>query len=129
MIFLDTNIPIYLVGADHPNKTRAQDAIDAAAAERFVTDVEVFQEILHRYRAIDRRAAMQDAFDLLRGLVSEIYPIEFDDVDNARALLHERGGMSSRDAIHVVVMRKHGVKRILSYEEDFDLVPGIERLA
>ena len=50
MIFLDTNVPMYLVGADHPHKADAQRLLERAAGsrERLVTDVEVFQEMLHR---------------------------------------------------------------------------------
>src|SRR5579872_3856152 len=67
VIFIDANVPMYLVGAAHPHKLEAARLLEraAAAGERLVTDVEVMQEILHRYVAIDRRAAIQDAFDAL----------------------------------------------------------------
>ena len=54
MILVDANIPMYLVGADHPYKTIAQRLLERAATERerLVTDAEVFQEVLHRYVAI-----------------------------------------------------------------------------
>ena len=63
MIFVDSNIPMYLVGADHPQKTDAQRLLERAivAGESLVTDVEVFQEILHRYVATDRRDAIAPA--------------------------------------------------------------------
>src|SRR4051794_33334127 len=55
-LFVDANIPMYVVGAPHPNKDRAVAALEVAVArgERLVTDAEVLQEILHRYRAIGR---------------------------------------------------------------------------
>jgi predicted nucleic acid-binding protein len=40
------------------------------AGERLVTDAEVLQEILHRYVAIDRRDAIQPAFDALLGILA-----------------------------------------------------------
>src|ERR1022692_1479833 len=51
VIFIDSNIPMYLVGAAHPNKTSAQILLESliAKGERLVTDAEVLQEILHRY--------------------------------------------------------------------------------
>ena len=54
MIFVDSNVPMYLVGAAHPHKADAQRLLESALAsgERLVTDGEVFQEILHRYVAI-----------------------------------------------------------------------------
>ncbi|HEY0553837.1 MAG TPA: hypothetical protein VGG20_06185 [Thermoanaerobaculia bacterium] len=44
MIFIDSNIPMYLIGADHPNKLRSQQVVERAveARERLVTDAEVF---------------------------------------------------------------------------------------
>ncbi len=72
MIFVDSNVPMYLVGAEHPNKAKAQQLLEWAlrAKERLVTDVEVLQEILHRYVAIRRREAIQPAFDAASTLIS-----------------------------------------------------------
>ena len=68
MIFVDSNIPMYLVGAPHPHKTDSQRLLERAIAdgERLVSDAEVLQEILHGYVAINRRDAIQPAFDALR---------------------------------------------------------------
>ena len=76
MIFIDSNIPRYLVGASHPLKVNARRLLEEAIgdAERLVTDAEVLQEILHRYIAIDRRAAIQPAFDMILGVVDEVFP-------------------------------------------------------
>jgi uncharacterized protein len=50
VIFVDSNIPMYLVGAPHRHKTDAQRLLEKLISERErpVTDVEVLQEILHR---------------------------------------------------------------------------------
>jgi predicted nucleic acid-binding protein len=75
LIFVDSNIPMYLVGAEHSNKHRAQLILQTAVAqnERLVTDVEVLQEIMHRYAAIARLDAVQPAFDALLGVVDEVF--------------------------------------------------------
>ena len=51
VILVDSNVPMYLVGAEHPLKFEARRLLEAAVAsrERLVTDAEVLQEILHRY--------------------------------------------------------------------------------
>lgn len=71
MIFVDSNIPMYLVGSAHPNKVDAQRLLERIIAdrERLVTDAEVLQEILHRYVAVDRKDAIQPAFDAILGIV------------------------------------------------------------
>ncbi len=130
MIFIDSNIPMYLVGASHPNKEAARRRLEQAIIdrERLVTDAEVFQEILHRYVGIDRRDAIGPAFDVLIGVVDAVLPIELDDVHRARKLLSEPR-LQARDAIHVAVMQRHGIDEILTFDQAFDAVPGLTRLS
>jgi uncharacterized protein len=130
MILIDSNIPMYLVGAAHPHKADAQHALErlASARERLVTDAEVLREILHRYVAIDRRSAIQPAFDVLLGVVDDVFPVDAGIVERAKTILLARDRLSARDALHVAIMERHEVTRILSFDEGFDGVPGIERL-
>ena len=131
MIFIDSNVPMYLVGAVHPSKTATQRLLERAIAEseRLVTDAEVLQEILHRYVAIARRDAIQPAFDALLGVVDEVFAIEQADVERAKDILAGNAALSARDALHVAVMQRRGISRILTFDTDFDLVPGLSRLA
>lgn len=129
MIFIDSNIPMYLVGAAHPLKDVAQRRLRQLieANERLVTDAEVFQEILHRYSAIRRLDAIQPAFDALLGVVDEVFAIERADILRAREILMGTRG-SARDALHVAVMTRWKAERILSFDRDFDGYPGLVRL-
>ena len=131
MILIDSNIPMYLVGADHPLKSNAASVLDdlIVKGERLVTDVEVLQEILHRYSAIDRLDAIQPAFDAVLDIVDEVLPVPLQEVEEAKAVLLSRPSISARDALHVAVMRANQIRRIFSFDERFDLVPGIERLS
>ena len=130
MILVDSNVPMYLVGAPHRHKTDVQQILErlVAGRERLVTDTEVLQEILHRYVAIKRRAAIQPAFDAILGIVDDVLAIDLQTVERAKAIVLERHQLSARDAIHVAVMERHGISRILSYDDGFDRLPGIERL-
>ena len=129
MIFIDSNVPMYLVGTDHPNKELSRSALSrlVANAEVLVTDAEVLQEILHRYVAIDRRAAIDDAMAAIVGVVDEVFPIERTDVVRAKDVLVD-SPLSARDALHVAVMRRHGVDRILTFDTGFDSAPDLVRL-
>lgn len=131
MIFVDSNIPMYLVGAAHPHKADAQRLLERAvlAGDKLVTSAEVFQEILHRYTAIDRRDAIQPAWDALAAVVDEVFAVEVADVTRARAIVLERHQLSSRDALHAAVMARHEVGRILSFDAGFDALPGVTRLS
>jgi predicted nucleic acid-binding protein len=131
VIFVDSNIPMYLIGADHPLKPQARRAVeDALAADEVLcTDAEVFQEILHRYRAVGRREDMDAAFAALHGIIDVAYPIELADVERARRLLSTTTELSARDALHIAVMQAHDVGRIMSFDRGFDGIPGLERIA
>lgn len=130
MIFLDSNVLVYLIGAPHPNRDLAFAAIDrlARGGERMVTSAEVMQELLHLFSKRPASAALQQALNALRGLADEIYPVEAEDVDRAHGVWRAHPGLSSRDALHVAVMQRRGVSRILSYDRDFDRVATIERV-
>jgi predicted nucleic acid-binding protein len=98
------------------------------AGERLVTDAEVLQEILHRYVAIDRRDAIQPAFDAILGVVDEVFPVTLADVDSAKTIVLGQRRLSSRDALHAAIMAREGVTRIMSFDAGFEGVPGITRL-
>ncbi len=131
MIFVDTNVVMYLIGERHPHRDDARRLLDEIfdGEERLLTSVEVFQEILHRYRKIGRQEFIQPAFDVLRRITDEVFPIELEDVELAKSTLLERPRLSARDALHVAVMQRRGISRIFSFDRGFDAVPGIERVA
>ena len=86
MILVDSNVPMYLIGGEHPHKVDARRLLERAVAEkrRLVTDAEVLQEVLHRYVAIDRRDAVQPCFEVLLEIVDEVLAIDLDTVEVAR---------------------------------------------
>jgi len=130
MVFIDSNIPMYLVGAAHPHKIDAQRGLEEliVRAERLVTDAKVLQEILHRYTAIKRADAIQPAFEALLGAVDQVFPIERQDVEKARDILLGASGLSARDAVHLAIMQRYDIREILSFDTGFDGYPGIRRL-
>ena len=130
MIFVDSNVPMYLIGATHPHKAEAQLILERliASGQRLVTDAEVLQEILHRYAAIDQRDAIGPALQLTLDIVDEVMPIEKRDVLRAGEIVQSRALMSARDAVHISVMERHGIRSILSFDSDFDRWPGLQRI-
>ena len=129
MILVDVNVPMYLVGADDDLKRRARAIAERAieARERLVTDAEVFQEILHRYVAIRRPDAIEPCTSALLALVDEVFPIELEDVRRASSLVRA-SPLAARDALHVAIMQRHGIDRIMSFDRAFDGIPGLTRL-
>jgi predicted nucleic acid-binding protein len=130
LIFVDSNVPMYLIGAAHPHKTEAQVILERliAGGERMVTDAEALQEILHRYTAIRRREAIGPALQVTLGIVDEVLPIEKAEVLRAAEITQNRASMSARDAVHIAVMERHGIRSIFSFDGDFDRWPGLQRI-
>ena len=130
MIFIDSNIPMYLIGAAHPHKAEAQILLERliASGQRLVTDAEVLQEILRRYAALDKREAIGPAFQVVLDVVDEVLGIEKADVLRAGEIAQNRALLSARDALHIAVMERHGIRSILSFDADFDRWPGLERI-
>jgi predicted nucleic acid-binding protein len=110
LIFIDSNIPMYVIGAPHPHKSEAQLLLERliASGERLVTGAEVLQEILHRYAAIGKREAIGPAFQLLLNVVDDVLAIEKADVLRAGEIVQNRALLSARD--------------------NFDRWPGLKRL-
>ena len=121
---------MYLVGASHPHKTDTQRWLEKLITERekLVTDAEVLQEILHRYVAIERRDAIQPAFDALLNVVDQVLVVDRAAVERAKEIVLGQVRLSARDAIHLAVMEQHGIGRILSFDTGFDGFPGVTRL-
>jgi hypothetical protein len=131
VILVDSNIPMYLVGGHHPHKTEAQRLLEKLIRDRqpLVTDAEVLQEILHRYVAINRRDAIQPAFDALLGVVDRVLVVDRPVIERAKQIVLEYRRLSARDAEHLSVMEQNGIEQILSFDSGFDSFPGIARLS
>ncbi len=122
---------MYLVGAPHAHKSDARCLLENVIGERqrLVTDAEVLQEILHRYVAINRRDAIQPAFDALLGVVDQVLAVDRSIAERAKQIVLGYRQVSARDAVHLAVMEHHGIERILTFDSGFDGLPGITRLS
>lgn len=128
-VFIDTCIFMYAVGADHPHKAPSIAAIQRVLSEelRGVLNTEVLQEILYRYSAIGKPRIGYDLFDTISTTFTTIWPITLEDVRLARHI-QEKRRIKTRDAIHASTMQHHKVASVISYDTDFDRIPGIRRI-
>ena len=122
---------MYLEGAPHANRDRAVAILMSLTrdGERTITSVEVYQEILHRYAAIRRLDAIDITFRILDTIVDDVLTFGMSEIHAAKTILETVNGLSARDALHVAVMQRAGVSRILSFDRNFDGCPGIERVS
>ncbi len=130
MILVDANILMYSAGTEHPNKAPSirflervvRGEIDAAL------DAEVLQEILHRYRALNRWSLGRRVYDHARQIFSVVLPVTAETLDIARMLLDSNERISARDALHAAVVEANRLEAICTFDRGFDLVHAIHRV-
>jgi hypothetical protein len=130
-VFIDTNVPMYAAGTDHPLREPCQRVIRAIALGELeaITDVEVLQEILYRYLHIGQREKGLWIFDHFhRILLGHILPVEEADVVRARELAEQHPRLEMQDLIHLAVMEHHHIRDIVTADWAFDAVPWIRRI-
>ncbi|MBK9167711.1 MAG: type II toxin-antitoxin system VapC family toxin [Bryobacterales bacterium] len=130
MILTDANVLMYAAGAAHPNKAPAVAFLDRVANNQVTAtvDAEVLQEILHRYRALNRWADGQLVFDFARRLFPEVLSITGEVMDRARVILETDPTLTARDAVHAAVVAVYKLERICSFDRDFDRIAGCNRI-
>lgn len=130
MVFVDSNVPMYVAGRDHPLREPARRFLEAARAGEveICTSTEVLQEILYRYAALRRLDLAAAVYDLFVQLCPTVLPITLADTDRAKNLLSGTPGISVRDAIHAAVMLNHDLSEIATFDQGFDDFDGITRL-
>jgi hypothetical protein len=129
-VFVDSNIPMYVAGRDHPNRelARAFLARVRGGAVDACTSTEVLQEILYRYSSLNRLDLAESVYDLFVQICPVILPVTLADTDAAKSLIVTHRGTSVRDALHAAVMRNNQVAKIATFDAGFDSIPGVSRL-
>ena len=129
-IFIDSNIPMYVAGRDHPHREPARRFLDRVRAGEIeaCTSTEVLQEILYRYAGLGRLDLARQVYELFVQICPVVLPVTLADTDRAKDLLVTGTGVSARDAVHAAVMLNNDVRRIATFDAGFDGVSGIERI-
>ena len=118
MIFVDTNVLMYAVGAPHPLQGAAREFLDESTRLRtsLCTSAEVLQELSHAYLSAGRLPALDAAMTLVARAGVEVWPLEEADVTLAQQLHVQHPGLSARDLCHLASCRQRGVDRIMTFD-------------
>jgi uncharacterized protein len=130
MVFIDSHIPMYVAGREHPLRGPSRRFLQAVRAGRLqaCTSTEVLQEILYRYSALKRLDLAGSVYDLFVQICPAVLPVTLADTDRAKDLLVDHPDAGARDAIHAAVMLNNQIDRIASFDVGFDRLPGIQRV-
>jgi hypothetical protein len=130
-VFIDTNIPMYAAGKDHSLKRSCLEIMKSVASGNLkaYTDTEVLQEILYRFFSINKRQFGLQLFDSYSQIMhGSVLPITHEDMIMARMLSDDPANvkLSPRDLIHLAVMHSHGIRHIITTDNGFKSIDGIQ---
>ena len=129
--FLDTNVLLRHLLDDHPEQSPRATSLIAAIerGERHVvtSEIVVFETVFTLARTY------KQAPDRIREAMLAILGLPGIQLAGKRALrrafdLYVELHLPFADAYHAAIMERLGIDQILSFDRDFDRVPGIERL-
>jgi hypothetical protein len=98
VIFVDSNIPMYPIGASHPHKAEAQVLLERLIAA--ASDSSPMPKCCKRFfignTAIDEREAIGPAFQVTLGIVDEVIPIGKTEALRSGEIAQNRALMSTQ---------------------------------
>lgn len=128
-VFLDTNVFVYAVGKQSRYRAPCREIVAALGDGRLEGEacVDLLQELVHqRLRQTgDRRSATMLGRDI--ATLVRLYATREDDLPLAFTLFEDHPGLDLRNATFAAVALRVGVATIISADQAFDLVPGLER--
>ena len=124
MIFVDTNVIMYAVGADHPLRAKARGFFREALRDGapLATSAEVLQELLHTYLPVERWQTLDAALSLVESRIATIWAVEPDDVLLARTLADRHAALSARDFVHLACCTRREVTQVKTFDRGLGAV-------
>ena len=123
---------MYAAGQPHRYRDACAWVLAEVAHERLAVaiDVEIIQEILYRFGALQRWDDAVRLAQSLLDLVPTVYAVGPTDARVAIELFQRYAPLDvpARDVIHAAIMRQHGLTHIISTDQHFDLIEGLTRL-
>ena len=126
----DTGVFIYALGGEHRYREPCRAILRDVQRRRLGAEASV--ELIHeftyvRLRRVTRRAdAMRSAHTIMRSF--SLHVVESSDMERALELWSEYERLDVRDAIFAAQALNRGIDAILSPDQGFDGVPGLERI-
>lgn len=126
----DTNVFVYAFGGSSSYREACRSIVEHAAEGRLdgEASVDLIQEFLHqRMRQTGDRRLAAAAARRIRTLC-RLHDVQTADVGLALTLFETHARLTARDAMFAAVALNRGVDAILTADQDFDGIPGIERV-
>ena len=105
-------------GCTHPRRDESRQFFDECRGERtsLFTSAEVLQELLHVYVRQGRFDVLEEAMGLVGSFGVEVWPLEEEDVREARRLADENPGLQARDLCHLASCIRRNITEIKTFD-------------
>jgi predicted nucleic acid-binding protein len=129
ILFFDTTVLVYAVGADHPLRDPCRSVVDAIGAGRLAgtTTIETIQEFAH-VRAARRGRA--DAVRLARSYAALLAPLlrpDRDDLERGLDLFASTPELGAFDAVAAATVLNHDeIDALVSADNAFSKIPALQ---
>ncbi len=127
-IFLDTGFIIALVRPADENHERAKEINKNVTAQLFLSD-HIFDEVL---TFLGKHKELEVAYEVGKKIIdsehTEIFFANKIQLEESLAVFNRYKTLSLCDALSVILMKNYEIQKIISFDSDFDLIPGIERI-
>ncbi|MBS3068000.1 type II toxin-antitoxin system VapC family toxin [Candidatus Micrarchaeota archaeon] len=127
-IFLDTGFIIALIRPSDENHLRAKEISNRIYSTFFLSDHIIDEVVTFLGKYKETETAYEVGKRLLNSDNVEIAFPAREELEIGLELFNKYKELSLCDALSVVFMKRHEVKKIISFDSDFDLIPGIERI-
>ena len=124
--FLDANVVLYAVGRPSAYTEPCRQVLAAIGRGTCsgVVDVNIIQEILHVAVRKGRLEAGLAAIDALLDIVA-VLPVEAADLPAMLDLARSVPGLDAQDALHLAVMRRHGITHLITADRQLAGLPDL----
>lgn len=126
----DTAVFIYARGQAHPYREACRELVEAARTSRIAGEgsVELVQEYAHILlrRGLPGRVVRDESRDV--AALFRNHPFEEADLDLALNLVADQPAIGMRDGVHAATALRRGIPFIVSPDQGFDALAGLERL-
>lgn len=128
-VYLDTNVFVYAVGGESPQREPCRAILRAVARRRLAGETSAYalQELVRQRQRRGDGNATERAREAA-AVCSDVHPLDWEIASSAMALVDRHRHLGIADAVHLSTAISKGMALVVSADRDLDEVPGIERV-
>jgi predicted nucleic acid-binding protein len=128
-VYVDSNIFFYARIMDKVYGKSCADAIRRIQSRKIEASASTLVpiEVANAMRKYGLAKEAANEIHAIFALGMEILPVEGTDVQESVGIYRD-AGISPYDCLHAAIMRRYGIKEVLSADKDFEKLPWLKRL-